>query len=33
MIDLSEFSVNLKVKIYGKCEYLNLSGSIKDRIA
>ena len=33
MIDLSAFSVNPKVKIYGKCEYLNPSGSIKDRIA
>jgi len=33
MIDLSEFSANPKVKIYGKCEYLNPSGSIKDRIA
>eukprot|EP00039_Didymoeca_costata_P027290 m.18096 g.18096 ORF g.18096 m.18096 type:complete len:885 (-) comp6199_c0_seq1:21-2675(-) len=33
LIDLSRFSVNPKVKIYGKCEYLNPSGSIKDRIA
>ncbi|CEF98808.1 Tryptophan synthase beta subunit-like PLP-dependent enzymes superfamily [Ostreococcus tauri] len=33
MIDLSEFSANPKVKIYGKCEYMNPSGSIKDRIA
>ena len=33
MIDLSAFSANPKVRIYGKCEYLNPSGSIKDRIA
>lgn len=33
MIDLSAFSANPRVKIYGKCEYLNPSGSIKDRIA
>jgi len=33
MIDLSAFSTNPKVRIYGKCEYLNPSGSIKDRIA
>jgi len=33
MIDLSSLSANPNVKIYGKCEYLNPSGSIKDRIA
>merc|ERR1740139_1066573 len=33
MIDLSSLSANPDVKIYGKCEYLNPSGSIKDRIA
>ena len=33
LIDLSQYSLNPKVKIMAKCEYLNPSGSIKDRIA
>ena len=33
LLDLSQYSLNPKVKIMAKCEYLNPSGSIKDRIA
>ena len=33
LLDLSQYSLNEKVKIFAKCEYLNPSGSIKDRIA
>ena len=33
LLDLSQYSLNKKVKIFAKCEYLNPSGSIKDRIA
>ena len=33
LLDLSQYSLNAKVKIMCKCEYLNPSGSIKDRIA
>ena len=33
LLDLSQYSLNSKVKIMCKCEYLNPSGSIKDRIA
>ena len=33
LLDLSQYSLNKKVKIMCKCEYLNPSGSIKDRIA
>ena len=33
LLDLSQYSLNPKVKIMTKCEYLNPSGSIKDRIA
>ena len=33
LLDLSQYSLNPNVKIMAKCEYLNPSGSIKDRIA
>ncbi|ACO61071.1 predicted protein, partial [Micromonas commoda] len=33
LLDLSQYSLKAKVKIMCKCEYLNPSGSIKDRIA
>lgn len=33
MVDLSSLSANPQVKILGKCEFANPSGSIKDRIA
>ena len=33
LLDLSAYSLNPNVKILAKCEYLNPSGSIKDRIA
>ena len=33
LLNLSQYSLNEKVKIFAKCEYLNPSGSIKDRIA
>jgi|EP00982_Pelagococcus_subviridis_P006640 glutamate decarboxylase len=33
LLDLSAYSLNPTVKILAKCEYLNPSGSIKDRIA
>mmetsp|Transcript_21615 Transcript_21615/g.34994 ORF Transcript_21615/g.34994 Transcript_21615/m.34994 type:complete len:995 (+) Transcript_21615:136-3120(+) len=33
LLDLSAYSLNPTVKIMAKCEYLNPSGSIKDRIA
>lgn len=33
MLDLSAYSLNPSVRILAKCEYLNPSGSIKDRIA
>ena len=33
LLDLTKYSLNPKVKVLAKCEYLNPSGSIKDRIA
>lgn len=33
MVDLSSLSANPQVRIFGKCEFANPSGSIKDRIA
>ena len=33
LLDLSAYSLNPSVRILAKCEYLNPSGSIKDRIA
>ena len=33
ILDMSSYSLNEKVKILAKAEYLNPSGSIKDRIA
>jgi hypothetical protein len=33
LLDLSSYSLNPSVKILAKCEYVNPSGSIKDRIA
>ena len=33
LLDLSAYSLNSNVRILAKCEYLNPSGSIKDRIA
>ena len=33
ILDLSAYSLNPKVRILAKTEYLNPSGSIKDRIA
>ena len=31
-IKLSSFKKELKCEIYGKCEFLNAGGSVKDRI-
>ena len=33
LVDISHLSANPKVKIFAKCEYVNPSGSIKDRMA
>ena len=32
IVKLSSFKTELKCKIYGKCEFLNAGGSVKDRI-
>ena len=32
IVKLSSFKTELKCEIYGKCEFLNAGGSVKDRI-